>query len=786
MGSRLKLCIAMAFALSAMQAQAIGLGAIEVKSKLDQPFVADIPVTINSPDEANSLVVRLASADAFARVGMNPTQLSANLEFTVSKNARGDTIVRVTTPQRMHDPYVTFLLEADWGKGKMVREYTALLDPPHTAQVPRRAISAPVVASTPMPTPRAPMPVREQAPPPIQQVVVAPAAAPLLPTRPLQVVSPPAPVPPPQPIAETPPSQLLPPLSALNATEPDPEPAPLPQPIAVAPTPEIPPPPMVATPTPEVPSQPLAAAPEPPPARVVRAPPPPAAEPMQAKATPDSVTVTRGDTLSGIAGQVRPNEVTVNRMMIALQRENPNAFIRANINLLKSGSVLQIPGSEQTEALTAEEADTLVHEQIESWRQSAQPTPQLQPAENTGAVAIKPSRRTQPAGKTVVENTPAPAPAKAPVSDTATQPQPDATASAPRVAKRRGARLEIVPPVGNAAQVSQSGASEGGSGSELRAQLAQTKEELATRNSEVGDLKSRVTDLEKMQKDSQKLLSMKDSQLAAMQQRLAEVEKSNAMANAAAASTPVPPSSTATVAPATAVKPAESKPVVQAAKKPTLFPPTQAIEEPTPWYMRPLVLIGMVLLVLAAMLGMMLRRPRDSEATARPRGFVGNTQPTSLAAARAAAIEEDDHEAEAAEEEETPVIAQTAQPVGKPQWSGGFDAKAQTATPVALEQPATDVTTAGATAADGDSEEDWPIDEAPASTLAAKEVTKQRSAVPDFEDSNQTVATKLELARAYIDIGDKDGARGMLEEVLIEGNGSQQEAAFKLLDTLDS
>ncbi|MEO8743320.1 MAG: ferrous iron transporter B, partial [Lysobacteraceae bacterium] len=129
-----------------MQAQAIGLGAIEVKSKLDQPFVADIPVTINSPDEAKSLVVRLASADAFARVGMNPSQLSANLEFSVSKNARGETIVRVTTPQRMHDPYVTFLLEADWGKGKMVREYTALLDPPHTAQVPRRAISAPTVA----------------------------------------------------------------------------------------------------------------------------------------------------------------------------------------------------------------------------------------------------------------------------------------------------------------------------------------------------------------------------------------------------------------------------------------------------------------------------------------------------------------------------------------------------------------------------------------------------------------------------------------------------------------
>jgi len=67
---------------------------------------------------------------------------------------------------------------------------------------------------------------------------------------------------------------------------------------------------------------------------------------------------------------------------------------------------------------------------------------------------------------------------------------------------------------------------------------------------------------------------------------------------------------------------------------------------------------------------------------------------------------------------------------------------------------------------------------------AAPNVTAVRPAVPS-QEGHQTVATKLELARAYVDIGDADGARSMLEEVLIEGNAAQQQAAFELLDTLD-
>jgi pilus assembly protein FimV len=46
------------------------------------------------------------------------------------------------------------------------------------------------------------------------------------------------------------------------------------------------------------------------------------------------------------------------------------------------------------------------------------------------------------------------------------------------------------------------------------------------------------------------------------------------------------------------------------------------------------------------------------------------------------------------------------------------------------------------------------------------------------------VGTKLDLARAYMDMGDPDGARSILEEVLAEGSASQKTEAQRLLETL--
>jgi pilus assembly protein FimV len=782
------LCMAVTCALASMQAQAVGLGTIEVKSKLDQPFYAEIPLTLNGPDEANDLVVRLASPEAFARVGMDPNELSANLQFTIAKNARGESVVRVTTPQRLSDPYVTFLVEADWGNGKMVREYTALLDAPHTVSVPHLSINAATVQSTPLP---APVPTSSGIVPVVPEALTSastPAAA--QPTAPNETVD----------LAPRPTAEPMPELTA-------------PAPIVATPQP---------APQPELQSEPMPSPAESAsePAPVVEAPPPPppaperAAEP-EAKATPGEITVARGTTLSAVAGQMRPGDVSLNRMMIALQRANPDAFIGGNINLLKSGAVLRIPDSGQAEAITAAEANALVHEQVESWRQGSQPTPQLQPEETAEALVANPSKSSAPAAV----DRPAASTAKASTGKadkTQTSSGVDAITSTTHAAKPRGARLEIVPAAGNAFANSQSGASEGGSGSELRAQLAQTKEELTARNAEISDLKSKVGDLEKIQTDSQKLLSMKDSQLAAMQQRLAELEKNNAAAESAgpapagitaspastsavastsSSSTAVqpsaatgapapPPSAAATTAPSKQIAaPALSKPAVQP------VPPG----EETPWYLQPFILAGGALIGFAALLGLMLRkRPRKIEPPPRARTFNASALAASMTAAREGAEAKRSEFAQGPADMGTPassvVVAPSAiqtdplhernvAPLSKPE-----------APPVLAASPASP-TTAVVTEATADvaADDDWAIPDpspmrAPAQDVAA---TVVRPAMASANESKFSVAHKLELARAYMDVGDPDGARSMLEQVLIEGNAALQEEAFKMLDALD-
>ena len=145
MNRKLRLPLALALALGSSHALALGLGQIEVKSSLYQPLDAQIPVLSNTPSETANLKVRLASPEDFARVGLDSSSmLSANLEFSVQKDASGKSVIHVTTDSKLNDPFVTFLLEVDWGKGRMLREFTVLLDPPDAAKVTREEIFGPV------------------------------------------------------------------------------------------------------------------------------------------------------------------------------------------------------------------------------------------------------------------------------------------------------------------------------------------------------------------------------------------------------------------------------------------------------------------------------------------------------------------------------------------------------------------------------------------------------------------------------------------------------------------
>ncbi|QNP40375.1 FimV/HubP family polar landmark protein [Lysobacter solisilvae (ex Woo and Kim 2020)] len=141
--------LALLAASASFSASALGLGQIEVKSKVGQPFVAEIPIVTGDPSELEQLQAGLASPETFARIGLRPPiGIIADLQFTQALDARGNPIIRVTSTQPVSEPLLTFLVEVDWGQGRLVREYSALVDAPRTVSAPLQPeIAAPTVAA---------------------------------------------------------------------------------------------------------------------------------------------------------------------------------------------------------------------------------------------------------------------------------------------------------------------------------------------------------------------------------------------------------------------------------------------------------------------------------------------------------------------------------------------------------------------------------------------------------------------------------------------------------------
>src|SRR5690606_28562204 len=83
--------------------------------------------------------------------------LTANLQMEVGRNAQGQPVIRVTTSNRFNEPFLTFLIEANWGRGSVVREYSALVDPPHIAAAVIRPLETPAVAAAPVVSEPSPM-----------------------------------------------------------------------------------------------------------------------------------------------------------------------------------------------------------------------------------------------------------------------------------------------------------------------------------------------------------------------------------------------------------------------------------------------------------------------------------------------------------------------------------------------------------------------------------------------------------------------------------------------------
>jgi len=119
----------------------LGLGEIEVNSSLNQKLVARIDLLSAAPEDAESLIVKLASREEFVRAGLDRPVVLGSLKFKTS--VEDDHVyINVLSPKPIREPFLNFLVEVDWPKGHLIREYTILLDPPVFAG--SRQKSAPV------------------------------------------------------------------------------------------------------------------------------------------------------------------------------------------------------------------------------------------------------------------------------------------------------------------------------------------------------------------------------------------------------------------------------------------------------------------------------------------------------------------------------------------------------------------------------------------------------------------------------------------------------------------
>ena len=172
MSKKLTFALSLALVVLPMTAHALGLGEIKLNSALNDKFSADIQVVGATSDELDSLDVKLAGLAQFTQAGLDHPGVLDQLQFVVVRNPDGTAYVHITSTQPVREPFLDFLIDANWNNGELIREYTVLLNPPSfqtanatkpestpapapATQVPAPVAAAPVPATTPAvaPTP---------------------------------------------------------------------------------------------------------------------------------------------------------------------------------------------------------------------------------------------------------------------------------------------------------------------------------------------------------------------------------------------------------------------------------------------------------------------------------------------------------------------------------------------------------------------------------------------------------------------------------------------------------
>lgn len=542
-----------------MSAGALGFGKIRMLSALNEPLHAEVDLSSATPQDIKSLKIQLASQTAFQRSGIDrPIQLE-QLKFEIKSRANGTKYIKISTRKSVREPFLNFLLEMNWKNGRMLREYTVLLDPPDRMPKPQPTVVEAPVTKAPEPVviaePEAPIieespfadaPVPEPAPEP-EIVVTAEPDGELFPRTSIAEPEPEPEIviPEPEPV----PSKAMEPEQVVIEDAPTPEPVPTPEAETVAaesvmvepiPEPELEP---IPEPIPEsetVAADSVVVEPIPEPVIVEETEPAPEAEFVDtsepftdeelfprialtsfkesdlddvdidaidvAPAEPisgelDYGITAKGDNLWTIAEKMRPNDgVNIYQVMMALLQSNPAAFVDGNVHRLKVGHVLRIEDAGLLNAMSHAQAaeEYQVHTQAwEEYRQQiAAETPQ------------------QPIFASEVDTVEAEAPP--------TEPSGELTLAAPE-----GEELRTGAGASSDADASELAA--------LSAELQQVSKAAQAEQNKNIQLNARLKELQEEIDNLQRAVSIKDSEFAALQQQLSEID-----AQKAAAPPPVP------------------------------------------------------------------------------------------------------------------------------------------------------------------------------------------------------------------------------------------------------
>lgn len=135
-------------------AWALGLGRLNVQSALGETLRAEIDITSLTAEEDSSLRVRIAPPDSYRAAGVEYNLILPSTRAEVARRADGRPYLRLTSERAVQEPFVDVILELTWASGRLVREYTLLLDPPQSRTAPpvqAAAPTAPVIAAAPPP-----------------------------------------------------------------------------------------------------------------------------------------------------------------------------------------------------------------------------------------------------------------------------------------------------------------------------------------------------------------------------------------------------------------------------------------------------------------------------------------------------------------------------------------------------------------------------------------------------------------------------------------------------------